>query len=69
MELKKKFLDIGCATGMLLNYVKNAGWHTKGVELCKQSVEYARKKFKLDVFNGTIEEANFPANYFDVIHF
>lgn len=63
------FLDIGCATGLLLNYVRNFGFNVKGVEICPQSVMYARKNFKLDVFLGTFEEANFPDEYFDVIHF
>jgi 2-polyprenyl-3-methyl-5-hydroxy-6-metoxy-1,4-benzoquinol methylase len=65
----KKFLDIGCATGLLLNHMKDKGWNTTGVEICKPSAEYARKKFGLNVFIGTLEEAQFPDNYFDVIHF
>jgi len=65
----KKFLDIGCATGLLLNYMKRKGWDTKGVELCTPSAEYAIKQFDLDVFIGTLEEAAFPDQYFDVVHF
>ena len=41
---KKTFLDIGCATGMLLNYMKKKGWETKGVELCPESAEYGIKE-------------------------
>ncbi len=66
---EKKFLDIGCATGLLLNYIKHRGWITKGVEICKLSAEHARKSFDLDVFIGTLDEASFPDDYFDVIHF
>ncbi len=65
----KSFLDIGCATGLLLNYMKHKGWNTKGVELCRPSAEYAIKQFGLDVFIGTLEEAAFPDQYFDVVHF
>jgi len=66
---KKRFLDIGCATGLLLNHMKSKGWITKGVEICKQSAEYGIKNFGLDVFTGTLEEAAFPDHYFDAVHF
>jgi 2-polyprenyl-3-methyl-5-hydroxy-6-metoxy-1,4-benzoquinol methylase len=65
----RRFLDIGCATGLLLNYVREKGWLTKGVEVCKPSVEYARKRFGLNIFLGTLEEAVFPSDSFDVVHF
>jgi 2-polyprenyl-3-methyl-5-hydroxy-6-metoxy-1,4-benzoquinol methylase len=65
----RNFLDIGCATGLLLNYVREKGWSTKGVEICKPSVEYARKRFGLDIFLGTLEEAAFPSDSFEVVHF
>jgi len=65
----KRFLDIGSATGLLLNYVRSYGWQVKGVELCKESAEYARKEFNLDIFNGPFEKANLKANSFEVIHF
>ena len=66
---KKRFLDIGCATGLLLNHMKSKGWITKGVEICKQSAEYGIKNFGLDVFTGTLEEAAFPDGDFDAVHF
>lgn len=65
----RKFLDIGCATGLLLNYIREHNWIVKGVELCKESVEYARKNFKLDIFNGTFEQAKFDDESFHIIHF
>ena len=65
----KNFLDIGCATGMLLAHMQNQGWQVKGVDLCKESIEYGRKKRKLDLFAGTLAEANFKNGYFSVIHF
>jgi 2-polyprenyl-3-methyl-5-hydroxy-6-metoxy-1,4-benzoquinol methylase len=64
----RNFLDIGCATGLLLNYVKNKGWNTKGVEICRESAEYGIKRFGLDIFIGTIEEAHLPDKHFDVVH-
>ena len=64
----KKFLDIGCATGMLLNHMKQKGWNTKGVELCRESAEYGIKNYGLDISIGTLFDASFPDNYFDVVH-
>jgi len=63
-----KFLDIGCATGKLLNYMKSKGWDTKGVEICKESAKYGVKNYGLDIFIGTLFDASFPDDYFDVIH-
>jgi len=66
---KRRFLDIGCATGLLLNHMKKKGWETKGVEVCARSASYAIENFGLDIFIGTIEEAGLPDNAFDVVHF
>ncbi len=63
-----KFLDIGCATGMLLNYVKKLNLQPFGVEICKPSVDYARKNFKVKVFDKSLEKVKFPDNYFEFIH-
>jgi 2-polyprenyl-3-methyl-5-hydroxy-6-metoxy-1,4-benzoquinol methylase len=63
------FLDIGCATGLLLNHLKQKGWRTTGVELCRESAEYGIQRFGLDIFIGTLEQAAFPDRFFDVVHF
>ena len=68
-ETGRSFLDIGCATGLLLNHMKHRGWKTKGVEICRESVEYATEQFDLDLFIGTLPEAAFEDRSFDVVHF
>jgi 2-polyprenyl-3-methyl-5-hydroxy-6-metoxy-1,4-benzoquinol methylase len=65
----RKFLDIGCATGLLLHHMKKKGWNTVGVEICRPSVDYARRNFGLEIFTGTLQDAQFPSNHFDVVHF
>ncbi|MBN1899447.1 MAG: class I SAM-dependent methyltransferase [Spirochaetes bacterium] len=65
----RTFLDIGCATGLLLNYIRPFNWKVQGVEICRESVDYARKNFHLDIFHGSFEQARFKGNTFDVIHF
>ncbi len=65
----RRFLDIGCATGMLLSYIREWGWEVRGVELCRQSAEDGILRKKLDIHIGTVEQAEFPDAYFSVIHF
>jgi 2-polyprenyl-3-methyl-5-hydroxy-6-metoxy-1,4-benzoquinol methylase len=62
-----KILDIGCATGFLLDEARNQGWQIYGVELSKWAVNFARQNFNLNVFEGVLKNAGFPYNYFDVI--
>lgn len=62
-----EILDIGCATGALLEQLRKKGWNCSGVELCTESAVYAREKRGLNVIDKTLEEAAFPDNHFDVI--
>jgi 2-polyprenyl-3-methyl-5-hydroxy-6-metoxy-1,4-benzoquinol methylase len=63
------FLDIGCATGMLIAYMKNRGWTVHGVDICAESACYGVRERGVPIFIGTLEEANFPDRHFSVIHF
>ena len=66
---ERTFLDIGCATGMLLEHMRDSrGWDVRGVEVCEESVEKARRIRRLDVFHGTLDQAGFPDDSFDVVH-
>lgn len=65
----KRVLDIGCATGMLLNHLKNDGFETYGVEICKESAEYAKKHYSLNVYENQLKDCEFEDNYFGLIHF
>jgi SAM-dependent methyltransferase len=61
-------LDVGCAGGAFLAALDHRrGWHLQGVELDADSATFARDRLGLDVFSGTLEEAAFPENTFDVI--
>jgi 2-polyprenyl-3-methyl-5-hydroxy-6-metoxy-1,4-benzoquinol methylase len=68
MPARKRFLDIGSATGLLLNHVRSRGWVPVGVELCGKSAEYTKKHFGIHVHNTTLEQVHFPGGYFDAIH-
>lgn len=62
-----RILEIGSATGYFLQAARTCGWEVYGVEICKKGVEYANKEFGIETFWGTLEEANYPPGYFDVI--
>jgi 2-polyprenyl-3-methyl-5-hydroxy-6-metoxy-1,4-benzoquinol methylase len=65
----KTFLDIGCATGMLIESMKRKGWVVKGADICRESAEYGRRTRGVDIFPGTLQEAGLPDNSFSVVHF
>ncbi len=69
LTLPRTFLDIGCATGMLIESMKKWGWDARGVDVCRESAEYGRKHRGVDIFAGTLEEAAFPAGFFHAVHF
>jgi len=63
-----RLLDIGCASGtFLLGMQAHRGWQVQGVEPSAQVAAYARAMHNLDVFPGTLEEANFPTGAFDCV--
>ncbi len=64
----RSFLDIGCATGMLIARMKARGWREQGVEVCRPAAELGIRERGLQIFIGTLEEARFPEGSFDVVH-
>ncbi len=63
-----RILDVGCATGFLLDGARKMGWEVYGVELSSWAVDYAKNKLQLpNITQGSLKEANYPANFFDVV--
>ena len=62
------FLEIGCNAGAVLNAARANGWNAKGLDLSAVATTYARDHLGLDVFTGTVEQAAYPSDYFDVIY-
>ncbi len=62
------FLEVGCNTGIVILAARDLGWQAKGVDISVAATEYARTQLDLDVFTGTLEEANYAADSFDVIY-
>jgi 2-polyprenyl-3-methyl-5-hydroxy-6-metoxy-1,4-benzoquinol methylase len=65
----RRFLDVGCATGMLLETMRARGWEVEGVDLCRESAEHGREHRGVPIRVGTLEEAGFAAGSFQVAHF
>jgi SAM-dependent methyltransferase len=61
-----ELLDIGCATGSLLEKLMRRGWAVRGIEI-GPSAAYARKTRGLDVSTLPLEENHFPPNTFDLV--
>jgi 2-polyprenyl-3-methyl-5-hydroxy-6-metoxy-1,4-benzoquinol methylase len=64
---RPRFLDVGCATGALLETLKGR-WDVKGVELCASEAEYARNERGLAIVEGALEEASLPEAAFEIVH-
>jgi len=62
-----RILDVGCSVGFFLRIAKENGWEPHGVEQSTRSAHYANYKWKLNVVNSTLENANLPAGFFDAI--
>jgi 2-polyprenyl-3-methyl-5-hydroxy-6-metoxy-1,4-benzoquinol methylase len=61
-----RLLDVGCSTGFFLNAAR-ADFVVSGVEPSHWAGEFAREKLHLDVVEGTLDDAPFPAGHFDVV--
>lgn len=59
-------LEIGCSTGRYLRKLEESGWQVSGVELCERPAELAVAA-GLDVRCGTLEQAGFTAESFDLV--
>ncbi|MDO8658187.1 MAG: class I SAM-dependent methyltransferase [Candidatus Levybacteria bacterium] len=65
---KIKILDIGCLTGIFLDYVKRQSkkFDCYGIEPSRWAVEICKKK-GLKMKSGYFESVNYSKNYFDII--
>lgn len=60
-----RVLDIGAATGTMLQIFKDNGWECWGVEPSGSASEIKKREIK--VVKSTFEKAKLPKNYFDVV--
>lgn len=62
-----RLLDIGCATGALLQVARDRNWAVHGLEVGRASATYARTQLDLPVDNTSMFEADFPDGSFDAV--
>jgi SAM-dependent methyltransferase len=61
-----RLLDVGFGAGTLMEAARRAGWTALGVEVSRSAVEHVRG-LGFEVFCGTLHEAQYPDNHFDVV--
>jgi 2-polyprenyl-3-methyl-5-hydroxy-6-metoxy-1,4-benzoquinol methylase len=62
-----RVLDVGCATGFLLSLFRELGWQSEGVEFSEYASSYAVNELKLNVRQGTLNNLEFPTDYYDLV--
>jgi len=62
-----RLLDVGAGAGLFLASARDAGWQVEGVEIAEYGPIYARQHFGLEVVHGTIHDAGFLDEHFDVV--
>lgn len=64
----RRLLEIGCSAGLGLLTAKKLGFEVAGLELSPDSVRTARELLPgVEIFSGTVLEAPYPDNSFDVV--
>lgn len=60
-------LDLGCSSGSFLQFMRDDSWKLYGVEMSAQEARVAERNSGAKVFVGTVADATFEPNSFDVI--
>jgi 2-polyprenyl-3-methyl-5-hydroxy-6-metoxy-1,4-benzoquinol methylase len=61
----KRILDVGAYTGIFVEIAQQRGWDAYGTELSQWASQLCRER-GLNVRTGTLEQAAFPNDWFDV---
>ena len=62
-----QLLDVGCATGTLLELARLRGWDVHGVDVSEYATSIARDYYRLDVVTGELADAGYGDGQFDVV--
>ncbi len=60
-------LDVGCGTGANLQTFQEQGWDVHGIEISEVAVAQGRERVGDRIHTGTLEDAPFKEEFFDVI--
>ncbi len=67
--IDRSLLDIGCATGALLEHAKARGYVVQGVEVCVPAAEYGERERGVPIATGTLDEVDLADATFGAAHF
>ena len=62
-----RILDIGCGDGRFLVTAQRNGYDVYGIEISKDMVELLTAKYNLNIISNSLEQADVPGKYFDII--
>lgn len=62
-----ELLEIGTATGSFLNEARKFGFNVRGLDVSKTFAESAMARYKVQIDQGFIEEAQLPYQNYDVV--
>ena len=60
-------LDVGCGSATLLGLLKRYGFRVRGVDFSSEASKIAKSENGVDVTVGSLEDARFPDQSFDVV--
>jgi len=66
--VERSLLDVGCATGALLEHARGRGYEVQGVEVCVPAAEHGIRNRKVPIAIGTLESASLPQRCYGAIH-
>jgi len=62
-----RMLDLGCGSGWFMCAMRDQGWDAHGVEINGVAADLGRKTCGLNIFPGTLKQANYQPAFFDYI--
>lgn len=65
----RSLLDIGCATGTLLEHAAGRGYRVQGVEVCEPAARYGIEHRGVPISVGTLDEVDLVGCRFGAVHF
>ncbi|MFW5743245.1 MAG: class I SAM-dependent methyltransferase [Spirochaetota bacterium] len=65
----RSLLDIGCATGTLLEHAAARGYRVQGVEVCEPAARYGVEHRGVPIAVGTLDEVDLTGRRFGAAHF
>ena len=62
-----QILDVGCSAAFFLKLAEKKGWKPQGAEISAFGASFSNEKLGINVFHGTLQEAAFESDRFDVV--